>query len=381
MKRILVLLLAVAMLTGCSAPAADSPAAESPAASPTAAVSMAAIPAEASAPDPWAVWDGERLFYVGNDGLHRREGEQDSVVDAGESRQYRGLYPLADGRLLVLKRLAREAEDAQVAALPSWAFGYEAESAIYDVLLLDEQGENPQTLLSGGIDPIFVREDALVCVGATAERALQIVDLTTGETRTAQGVDLSNQVVTEAFAVEGTYYFSAMPAEQDDETATDYALDPESGTVRVLTEGEMPDPAAAQTVSPSALPEAQVERSGSLEEQTYLYHAGEETYSALLRMDMDLGAAVVTFLVGEEPVSLLEVESIYSFFDYDEVQAAGEEAFILAKQAEDGVYYAAYVEQLRLSFAGGWAFVYEGNAAGVGGPERLVLATPFSVGE
>ena len=62
------------------------------------------------------------------------------------------------------------------------------------------------------------------------------------------------------------------------------------------------------------------------------------------------------------------------------MQAAGEEAFILAHQSEDGVYYAAYVEQLRLSFAGGWAFVYEAGTAdgAASGPERLVCAVPFA---
>ena len=119
--------------------------------------------------------------------------------------------------------------------------------------------------------------------------------------------------------------------------------------------------------------------SGEIPEQTYSYSAGGADLRAVLRMDMDLGAAVITFLMDEEPVSLLEVQSVYSFYDYDEVQAAGEEAFILAHQSEDGVYYAAYVEQLRLSFAGGWAFVYEAGAAdGAAGPERLVCAVPFA---
>ena len=104
MKRFLILMLALAMLTGCAAgtapeepaatPAAPAPAPEDGTAPPAPTIEVAA---ESSAPDPWALWDGERLFYVGNDGLHRREGEQDTVVDAGESRQYLGLYKLEDG--------------------------------------------------------------------------------------------------------------------------------------------------------------------------------------------------------------------------------------------------------------------------------------------
>ena len=51
--------------------AAPAPAPEDGTAPPAPTIEVAA---ESSAPDPWALWDGERLFYVGNDGLHRRGG-------------------------------------------------------------------------------------------------------------------------------------------------------------------------------------------------------------------------------------------------------------------------------------------------------------------
>ena len=51
---------------------------------------------------------------------------------------------------------------------------------------------------------------------------------------------------------------------------------------------------------------------GSMDEQQYVYTLGETEYRAVLRMDMDVGAAVITFLVDGEAVSLLEVIRTYT---------------------------------------------------------------------
>lgn len=385
MQRFLILMLALAMLTGCAAgtapeeptatPAASAPAPEDGTAPPAPTIEVAA---ESSAPDPWALWDGDRLFYVGNDGLHRREGEQDTVVDAGESRQYLGLYKLEDGRLLWIKRLTYAQEQALAAELPAWMFSHDSDAGVYDLFLADAQGENAQPLAESVSNLLFVSETQLVCVGMRADRPLLLVDLAAGSVQEIEGVDLSNQLLTQCFVADGVYYFYALEAEQDEQGAQGYALDLAAHTVEPFS-GEAPL-ADAETYAPAGLPQAQCSVSGEIPEQTYSYSAGGADLRAVLRMDMDLGAAVITFLMDEEPVSLLEVQSVYSFYDYDEVQAAGEEAFILAHQSEDGVYYAAYVEQLRLSFAGGWAFVYEAGAAdgAASGPERLVCAVPFA---
>ena len=383
MKRFLILMLAMAMLTGCAAGTAP----EEPTATPTAPAPedgtappapTIEVAAESSAPDPWALWDGERLFYVGNDGLHRREGEQDTVVDAGESRQYLGLYKLEDGRLLWIKRLTYAQEQALAAELPAWMFSHDSDAGVYDLFLADAQGENAQPLAENVGNLLFVSETQLVCVGMRADRPLLLVDLAAGSVQEIEGVDLSNQLLTQCFVADGVYYFYALEAEQDEQGAQGYALDLAARTVQPFS-GEAPL-ADAETYAPAGLPQAQCSVSGEIPEQTYSYSAGGADLRAVLRMDMDLGAAVITFLMDEEPVSLLEVQSVYSFYHYDEVQAAGEEAFILAHQSEDGVYYAAYVEQLRLSFAGGWAFVYEAGAAdgAASGPERLVCAVPFA---
>ena len=130
------------------------------------------VAAESSAPDPWALWDGERLFYVGNDGLHRREGEQDTVVDAGESRQYLGLYKLEDGRLLWIKRLTYAQEQALAAELPAWMFSHDSDAGVYDLFLADAQGENAQPLAENVGNLLFVSETQLVCVGMRADRLL-----------------------------------------------------------------------------------------------------------------------------------------------------------------------------------------------------------------
>ena len=368
-RNLLLLLVLLLALTGCAAPEEGAPTAAEETPLPT------ALLAEASTPDPWAVYDGTRLFYVDNDGLRRREGGEETVVDAGESRQYVALYKLESGDLLLLKRLAHEEERARMEGLPSWMFGYDADPAILQVLLLDERGENARLLIDGAIDPLFVRQDTLVCLAADAERALLVADLPSGEVRKAQGVDLRDQVVTETRASGGRFYFSALPAEQDAQSARHYELDPDSGAVTELA--ELPE--SGTQANPSALPAAQVAHLGAMDEQQYVYTLGETEYRAVLRMDMDVGAAVITFLVDGEAVSLLEVESIYAFYDEQEVQAAGEEAFILARQAEDGVFYAAYVERLQLSFAGGRALIYESSADGISaGPERLICAVPLA---
>ena len=103
-------------------------------------------------------------------------------------------------------------------------------------------------------------ETQLVCVGMRADRPLLLVDLAAGSVQEIEGVDLSNQLLTQCFVADGVYYFYALEAEQDEQGAQGYALDLAARTVEPFS-GEAPL-ADAETYAPAGLPQAQCSVSG-----------------------------------------------------------------------------------------------------------------------
>ena len=97
---------------------------------------------------------------------------------------------------------------------------------------------------------LFVSETQLVCVGMRADRPLLLVDLA-GSVQEIEGVDLSNQLLTQCFVADGVYYFYALEAEQDEQGAQGYALDLAARTVQPFS-GEAPL-ADAETYAPAGL--------------------------------------------------------------------------------------------------------------------------------
>ena len=137
-------------------------------------------------------------------------------------------------------------------------FSHDSDAGVYDLFLADAQGENAQPLAENVGNLLFVSETQLVCVGMRADRPLLLVDLAAGSVQEIEGVDLSNQLLTQCFVADGVYYFYALEAEQDEQGAQGYALDlaartvqPFSGERRWPTRRPMRLPACPRRSAPS----------------------------------------------------------------------------------------------------------------------------------
>lgn len=403
MKRLFLLLLALMLLAGCSAQPAPAPAAtESPAPpAETAAVEPSApvepsqapietpavespapavleVAGESSAPYHWAACDGQAMWFLGNDGLHRMslDGGKDVLVDAGSIGQYASVDVLQDGRLLVRKRVTREEEDALIQQMPSWIYDYMGYLSAYRYVVVSADGTSVQPLVEPVSDVVFASPTEMICMRADASRDLLRVDLTTGETQVLDAVDLSNTLLHQSCVSDGVYYFRTLEEGQSNEDAEVFALDLQTLTVKEAD--DLPPVEDRDLITASALPEAKVECTAEGDNRFYAYTCGEESFCANLQVDVEAGVATLDFYKGAEAsgqsLSHLLVKSIYSAFDPAVIFEYGEDAFIQQQQQHDGNYYAAYVEQIHLTFAGGWAFVYESSATNdvSGGPDRLI---------
>ena len=402
-RKLAAVLVALTLLTGCSATTVKVPPIKAP--SPIPSESAAATPAPAEADEtaapiespeetpignplaectnpahPWALCDGDTLTYVSNDGLHRMaaDGSDDKLIYSADSLDLYGFYMLGSDKLLVLQKLDYEAENAIAMTMPDWMFNY-VDFPIFTAVSVNlETGES--TVLAENIqEPLFVSDTEMIFLTADRSRTVKLLNVETGALRDVPEMDFSNRLLFNWFVSDGSVYFQALDAEQDWEDRASYALDLASLTVRKVRDAQFSAIDQIEFHSPNPLKESDVEESGDFENLSMTYRVADRTFSLMVTRDLDAGTATLDFyaleLSNPNPIAQLKIGSIYMAYedDYDEI-AEDEEAFIQAHEQSDGILYATYAEQLDVQFCGGWAFVFENGYTNdvSGGPDRLI---------
>ena len=129
-----------------------------------------------SADQLWTVWNGETVYYIGQDGLYvmNDDGTSDRLIyQTNSSRDIYQIFPLVNGKvMLFLNQWMEEWANSLPDWVEDWAYG----ATPYSIVLVDPVSKQSACLAEMVQKPVFLSPSKLFTVTLTPDHRAQILN-------------------------------------------------------------------------------------------------------------------------------------------------------------------------------------------------------------
>ena len=192
--RLLLSLTLLLFLTGCALlpfpPSGFPQASSAPAVSPAPSVKASPTPSPAAEPSAefpalyqynsadrlWTVWNGENVYYVGQDGLYAMDdnGSNDRLLyKTNSSRDIYQIFPLVNGKVMLF---LNQWTDEWANSVPDWVEDWAYGTTPYSIVLVDPATKQSACLAEMVQKPVFISPSKLFTVTLMPDHRAQILN-------------------------------------------------------------------------------------------------------------------------------------------------------------------------------------------------------------